>query len=294
MALQGDLPTAPRCLAPLAEIAPASFEMPPGACDTHCHVVSDRPGFPMVPTRIYTPPPAPGARYLAHLAALGCTRGVLVQISVYGTDNRYLLEVLRAHPDRLRGVAVVGPEVTDRELEELHAAGVRGLRINISFPGGGLSFDAMETLARRIAPLGWHMQFLFDGRELPALLPRMRKLPCPGAIDHMGHMPAALGLRHPAFLAMRELVAEHGWWVKLSGAYRLADDWEHCPEMTPLARALVEAAPDRMVWGSDWPHVAMARMPDTGLLRNLLPDWVPDPRLRRRILVDNPARLYDF
>jgi predicted TIM-barrel fold metal-dependent hydrolase len=275
-------------------IAPAAFHLPPGACDCHAHVIADGAGHPMVAGRSYTPPPAPEARYLDHLDAVGCSRGVLVQISVYGTDNRYLLEVLGRHPDRLRGVAVVGPEVTDRELEALHAAGVRGLRINVSFPGGGLGFDAMETLARRIAPLGWHMQFLADGRELPGLLPRMRRLPCPGTLDHMGHMPAALGLKHPAFLAMRELVVEHGWWVKLSGAYRLADDWEHSAEMTPLAQALIEAAPERMVWGSDWPHVAMGRMPDTGLLRNLLQDWAPDPELRRRILVDNPARLYDF
>jgi 2-pyrone-4,6-dicarboxylate lactonase len=294
MPMQTAPPGAPYCLPPLAAIAPASFEMPWLACDTHSHVISASPDYPMVAGRSYTPPPAPEASYLAHLAAVGCARGVLVQISVYGTDNRYLLEVLGRHPDRLRGVAVAGPEVTDRELEAMHAAGVRGLRINVSFPGGGLSFDAMETLARRIAPLGWHMQFLTDGRELPGLLPRMRKLPCPGAIDHMGHMPAALGLRHPAFLAMRELVAEHGWWVKLSGAYRLADDWEHSPEMTPLAQALIEAAPDRMVWGSDWPHVAMGRMPDTGKLRNLLQEWAPDPALRKRILVDNPARLYGF
>ena len=294
MSPQADLPTAPHCLAPSAEVAPASFPMPEGACDTHAHVISDSAAYPMVPSRIYTPPPAPEAKYLAMLAATGCSRGVIVQISVYGTDNRYLLEVLGRNRDRLRGVAVVGPEVTDRELEALHAAGVRGLRIIISFPGGGLGFDAMELLAERIAPLGWHMQFLADGRELPGLLPRMRKLACPGVLDHMGHMPAALGPRHPAFLAVRELAAEHGWWVKLSGAYRLSDDYDGFKEVTPVAQALIAAAPDRMLWGSDWPHVAMARMPDTGRLRNLLPDWAPDPAVRNRILVDNPARLYGF
>ena len=294
MNLPGALPTAPYCLAPSASMAPASFQMPPGACDTHAHVISASAEFPMVPSRSYTPPPAPEAAYLAMLAGTGCTRGVLVQISIYGTDNRYMLEVLGRHPDRLRGVAVVGPDVTDQELASLHAAGVRGLRINVSFPGAGLSFDAMELLARRIAPMGWHMQFLTDGRELPGLLPRMRKLPCPGVLDHMGHMPAALGLEHPAFLAMRELVAEHGWWAKLSGAYRLSDDYDGFKEVTPWAQALIAAAPERMVWGSDWPHVAMARMPDTGLLRNLLEVWAPDPAVRNRILVDNPARLYGF
>jgi predicted TIM-barrel fold metal-dependent hydrolase len=228
------------------------------------------------------------------LDATGCARGVLVQISVYGTSNGYLLEVLKAHPERLRGIAVVTPEVTDQELEAMHALGVRGLRINVLFPGGGLSFDAMEVLARRIAPLGWHMQFLVEGRELPGLLPRMRQLPCPGVLDHMGHMPVALGFQHPGFQAVRELVANYGWWAKLSGAYRISEEAPDFADVAPIAQGLIEAAPDRMVWGSDWPHVAMARMPDTGHLRNLLKAWAPDAATRERILVDNPARLYGF
>jgi 2-pyrone-4,6-dicarboxylate lactonase len=289
-----ELPTAPYCLAPFSSVEPAAFEMPAGACDTHAHVISTSGAYPMAPSRSYTPPPAPGEKYLAMLDATGCSRGVLVQISVYGTNNGYLLEVLKANPDRLRGIAVVPPEVTDHELEAMHAAGIRGLRINVLFPGAGLSFDAMEILARRIAPLGWHMQFLVEGRELPGLLPRMRKLPCPGVIDHMGHMPAALGFQHPGFQAVRELVANHGWWTKLSGAYRIGEDAPDFAEVTPIAQALIEAAPDRVVWGSDWPHVAMARMPDTGRLRNLLQVWAPDPATRNRILVDNPARLYGF
>jgi 2-pyrone-4,6-dicarboxylate lactonase len=289
-----ELPTAPYCLAPSSRMEPAAFEMPAGACDTHAHVIAASSAYPMAPSRSYTPPPAPEDKYLAMLAATGCSRGVIVQISVYGTDNRYMLEVLGRHPDRLRGIAVVPPEVTDQELEAMHAAGVRGLRINVLFPGAGLSFEAMETLARRIAPMGWHMQFLVDGRDLPGLLPRMRKLPCPGVIDHMGHMPAALGFHYPGFQAVRELVVNHGWWTKLSGAYRISDDYEGFSEVVPIAQALIEAAPDRVVWGSDWPHVAMPRMPDTGRLRNLLKVWAPDPLTRERILVDNPSRLYGF
>ncbi len=289
-----ELPTAPYCLAPSTEREPAAFAMPPGACDTHAHVISGSADYPMAASRSYTPPAAPGEQYVAMLDACGFARGVMVQISVYGTDNRYLLEVLKAYPDRLRGVAVVTPVVTDRELEDMHAAGVRGLRINVLFPGAGLSFDAMEVLARRIAPLGWHMQFLVDGRDLPDLLPRMRKLPCPGVIDHMGHMPAALGFQHPGFQAERELLVNHGWWTKLSGAYRIGDAFPDYPEVVPIAQALIEAAPDRVVYGSDWPHVAIPRMVDTGHLRNLLEVWAPDPALRNRILVDNPARLYGF
>jgi predicted TIM-barrel fold metal-dependent hydrolase len=289
-----ELPTAPYCLAPSSVVAPATFNMPTGACDTHAHVIAASAAYPMAPSRSYTPPPAPGAKYLAMLGAVGFARGVLIQISVYGTDNRYMLEVLAQNPDRLRGIAVATSDVTDHELEAMHATGVRGLRINVLFPGAGLSFDAMEVLARRIAPLGWHMQFLVDGRDLPDLLPRMRKLPCPGVIDHMGHMPAGLGFQHPGFQAVRELMVNHGWWAKLSGAYRISDDFDQFEDVVPIAQGLIEAAPDRVVYGSDWPHVAIPRMPDTGRLRNLLMAWAPDPAVRTRILVDNPARLYGF
>lgn len=160
----------------------------------------------MVLERSYTPPPAPEQMYLQMLDDLGMQYGVLVQISVYGTDNRYLLKVLRRNPNRLRGIAVVSPSITDSELEEMHAAGVRGLRINVLF-GGGIGFKAMELLATRIAPLGWHMQFLMDVRTLPELMPRMIKLPVPGIIDHMGHAPVSMGLDAPGFVALRHLVS---------------------------------------------------------------------------------------
>jgi len=282
------------CPVPLDILESATFTLPEGACDTHAHVVSPSADYPMVENRSYTPPSAPEEQYLAMLAATGMSRGVLVQISVYGTDNRYMLEVLKRHPLQLRGVAVATAEVTDQELLDMHAAGVRGLRINVLF-GGGTGFDAMERLASRIAPLGWHMQFLMDVRQLPELLPRMKKLPCACVVDHMGHMPVSHGLEHPGHQALLHLVRDHGWWVKLSGAYRISESWQDdYADVIPLARQLIETAPDRMVWGSDWPHVAVSRMPDTGRLRNLLPAWIPDEQLRSKILVDNPVRLYGF
>ncbi|VVE69290.1 GntR family transcriptional regulator [Pandoraea anapnoica] len=284
---------APLCLGPLPEIDPPTFEVPFGAVDTHAHVVAASDAYPMVPERSYTPPPAPEDKYVAMLDATGMTYGVLVQISVYGTDNRYMLETLRRHPDRLRGIAVVSPDVTDAELEAMHAAGVRGLRINVLF-GGGIGFTAMETLAHRIKDLGWHMQFLMDVNALPELMPRMTSLPVPGIVDHMGHTPVAQGLNSPGFSALRSLVRDHGYWVKLSGAYRISERFPTFDDVTPFAQALIDDAPDRMVWGSDWPHVSLTRMPNTGALRNLLPQWAPDAETRRRILVDNPARLYGF
>ena len=293
MTVSQQVSSAPLCLAPLPEIDPPGFEVPFGAVDTHAHVVSASDAFPMVAERSYTPPPAPEQKYLAMLDATGMTYGVLVQISVYGTDNRYMLEVLRRHPQRLRGIAVVSPEITDRELETMHEAGVRGIRINVLF-GGGIGFAAMETLAHRIKDLGWHMQFLMDVQALPELMPRMTKLPVTGIVDHMGHTPVQLGLDAPGFAALRHLVREHGYWVKLSGAYRISDRFETFEDVTPFAQALIEDAPDRMVWGSDWPHVSLTRMPNTGRLRNLLADWAPDADMRHRILVRNPARLYGF
>lgn len=282
------------CLAPLAHSEPPAFILPALACDTHAHVIASDPvRYPMSPQRSYTPPPAPEDAYLRMLDATGMARGVLVQISVYGTDNRVMVESLRRHPDRLRGVAVVAPDVSDAELADLHAAGVRGLRLNILF-GGGVSLDAMERLGERIAPAGWHLQLLLDARMLPELMPRLTRLPCPVIIDHMGHMPVSSGLAAPGFICLRTLLRDHGFWVKLSGAYRISDDFPVFRDVEPWAQSLIAAAPDRCVWGSDWPHVALQKMPDTGRLLNALPSWVPDAAQRQAILVDNPARLYGF
>ncbi|PRZ42220.1 putative TIM-barrel fold metal-dependent hydrolase [Antricoccus suffuscus] len=248
----------------------------------------------MVADRSYTPPPATEADYLAMLDATGMGRGVLVQISVNGTDNSYMLTALRHNSDRLRGVAVVDPSIGASELADLHAAGVRGTRLNVLF-GGGVGFDGMETLAAKVAPLGWHLQLLVDARQLPELMPRLTKLPVPVVIDHMGHMPADLGVDHPAFVSLLTLVRDHGGWVKLSGAYRIDPQAPTYPAASAFAAALVAAAPTRCVYGSDWPHVAPPyAMPDTGWMRNLIGDWIPDPEVRHLVLVDNPARLYDF
>lgn len=283
------------CLGPLPVSGPPGFPVPALACDCHAHVIAaDTARFPMSATRSYTPPPAPEADYLRMLNATGMQRGVLVQVSVYGTDNRVMLESLRRHPGRLRGVAVANADISDRALQAMHDDGVRGLRINVLFAGSGIGLDEMEGLAARIAPLGWHLQLLLDARLLPELLPRLVRLPCPVVIDHMGHMPVADGIDAPGFKTLRHLLSEHGFWVKLSGAYRISQDSPHFADVTALARSLVAAAPERCVWGSDWPHVALQRMPDTVALVNALPQWVPDPLQLRRILVDNPARLYDF
>ncbi|MCA8010403.1 amidohydrolase family protein [Burkholderia cenocepacia] len=286
--------SAPYCLEPNAAFEPATFKIPHFACDAHAHVISeDAHTYPVVPNRSYTPVPCPEEDYLAMLDRNGMERGVLVQISVYGTDNRYMLDVLRRHSLRLRGVGVVAPSVTDHELVEMHEAGVRGLRLNVLY-GGGVGLDSLETLAARIKDMGWHLQLLLDARQLPEFMPRLQKLTLPVVVDHMGHMPIELGMKHPGFQALRHLLTEHGWWAKLSGAYRLSEEPSPHPKVNEWAQALVDTAPDRLVWGSDWPHVAVRTMPDTGRLRNLLATWIPDATLRHKVLVSNPETLYDF
>jgi len=291
------IPAHSDCLAPLPTLAQASFALPDGACDTHAHVIARAPGYPLVPERSYTAPAATLQDYLAMLDAQGMARGVLVQVSIHGTDNRYMVEALRAHPERLRGIAVVAPDVSDAELQDLHDAGVRGLRLNVLF-GGGVGLAAMQTLAQRIAPMGWHMQFLIDVNRLDtATLRELTQLPCPGVIDHMGYVRAEAGVDAPGFQTLAHLVNDAGFWVKLSGAYRISHRHDAFDDVTPLAQALVAASPDRMLWGSDWPHVGLRApdpMPDTGVLRNALPRWIPDTATRNKILVDNPARLYRF
>ncbi len=284
----------PACQGPNPFVNRPGFAVPLEACDTHAHVIGPADRFPMVANRSYTPPPAPEAAYLGMLDSLGVARGVLVQISVYGTDNRCMVESLKAHPERLRGVAVVAPDVDDAELAVLHAAGVRGIRINVLF-GGGVAIDEMERLAARVAPLGWHIQLLIDARNLPELGPRIMKLPVEVVIDHMGHMPVSTGIVHPGFQWVLRLLGEGKAWVKLSGAYRISQAGAPFHDTLAFAQALVAAAPERCVWGSDWPHVSVeGPMFNTGALLDLLPRWVPEAAVRNRILVDNPARLYGF
>jgi predicted TIM-barrel fold metal-dependent hydrolase len=261
----------------------------------HAHVIGPPPVYPFVESRSYTAPQAGEASYLAMLDALGMQRGVLVQVSVHGTDSRLLVQTLQRHPQRLRGVAVVAPDVDDRTLAELAAANVRGLSINVLF-GGGIGFDRIESLAAIAREQGWHLQFLLDARELPgALHQRMAKLPVPIVVDHMGHLPASCGIAEPGFQALIDLVRHRDGWVKLSDAYRVTSDPSRFSDTHVMARALLETAPERILWGSDWPHVSLyERMLNTGDLLNLFAEWVTDEKQRRQVLVDNPARLYGF
>ncbi|MBE2242684.1 MAG: amidohydrolase family protein [Burkholderiaceae bacterium] len=283
---------AAKSLPPPTQYERPRFALPAGACDSHSHVVPES-GWSLVPGANYTPAPAPAETHLQMLDALGLSRGVVVQPSIFGTDNRAVVEAIARAPQRLRGVAVVAPSIPDAELQQLHTQGIRGVRFNVMLGGGG-GLQAMTELAPRLAALNWHAEILVDGQLLPELAPALMALPCRLVIDHMASLRADVAIDSPPVRALRQLLADRDTWVKLSGTYRLADeasDWR----LGKRGRTLLKDAPDRMIWGSDWPHVACSFMPDAGQLLNLLADWLnADAATLQRVLADNPANLFDF
>lgn len=289
-----DRPYAPDCAPPNPKPRAPSFAVPQGACDAHAHIIGDPRHYPMVAERSYTPPEADVGSYRHLLSTLGLERAVIVQPSFYGTDNRCTRDALRTSEGAWRGVAVLDPEADPRELKALHEDGFRGARINLLF-AGGVSIESMERIARRVAPMGWHLQLLIDIRSLPDILGRIEALPCDVVFDHVGHFPAALGPLTKGFAALQRLLDKGRTWVKLSGGYRLSTLQPPYPDVGELARRLVAQRPDRLVWGSDWPHTATSGlMPNDGELLDALAHWVPEQTTRDRILVNNPAVLYQF
>lgn len=284
---------APVCQAPDPEPRrPTRFTVPAGAVDTHAHVIGGPPEFPLVANRSYTPPAATPEAYVHMLDATGMAYGVLIQVSVHGTDNSLMLRTIRANGPRLRGIAVVPLSLPDRELLELKEAGVVGVRLNVLF-GGGIGLREMESYGSLCRELGWHIQLLIDAHEMPDMS-RIAALPVPVVVDHLGHMPTRYGVRNQGFQALLGIVRD-GAWVKLSGAYRITGEQRGYVDTIAFAHALIEAAPDRCVWGSDWPHVALSgHMMNVGDLLDLLASWVPDEAVRRKVLVENAHRLYGF
>ena len=278
------------------------FAMPPLSCDSHAHVCGPAARFPYVAGRLYTPPDETLTDYRRMLAALGVQRGVLVQPSVYGTDNSAMLEALRDGGPGLRAVAVVEPDIPAAEIAALHRAGVRGVRFNLVDRREGrniVPLDIIPSLAARIAPLGWHIEFLVNFDAAAGFAEAVAELPVPVVLGHLGY-PQAAGAATFATSAsldgLLRLIARGRCWVKLTGPYRIssAPDLPY-PDVDALAHKLVAAAPERLIWGTDWPHVMMKKpMPNDGPLTDLLARWVPDAATRLRILVDNPATLYGF
>ncbi len=283
------------CAPANATTNPPRRRAPAGACDSHFHIFGPYGRFPLSDDRPYTPPPALIAHYLDMAGTLGLTRRVVVQASVSGTDNAVTLDaVAQLGRADTRAVVVVEPDAPEARLREMAEQGAVGVRFN-AVSGGGTPVEALEALAARIAPLGWHIQLFLSGRALVELAPLLARLPVPVVLDHMAGARAADGPDSPTMQAALRLLDTGRAWVKLCG-YRAAP----APHdgIAPLARRFFAAAPERCVWGTDWPHTGFAspeEMLDDGMLLDWLHDWLEeDEAALRRVLVDNPAALYAF
>ena len=268
---------------------------PPLSCDTHAHVCGPQSIYPLVANRLYNPPEASLQEYRHMLDTLGVQRGVLVQPSVYGTDNRALLDGLVQAQGRLRGVAVLPYDVSADEVRHLHRLGVRGVRCNIvdlKEGKGQLPLAGLQQLARTIAPLGWHLEFLMHVNEFPDLHRQMRTLPVPLVFGHLGYVPTSVG-GCEGFEGLLDLARAGQAWIKMTAPYRLTPESSPYASVAPVARLLCQQVPDRLLWGSDWPHVFIKTpMPNDGDLIDLMGSWMSSSADLHAIWVDHPKHLY--
>ena len=282
------------CLPPDPHPAPPSFALPANATDCHMHLFGTAPDYPYVAERDYTPSPAGVEAARAMYKTFGIGRVVVVQPSVYGDDNRCQLEFGAQLGLPFRAVIVPPHDCTEHDMRDFHDKGVRGIRYILAHPGG-LDLAGLERAADSASERGWHLEFLLKPHQLLELAPRLAKLRCPVSFDHLAFMKVDEGVEQPAFQALLALLRDGNSWVKLSGAYRVSGTAGRYQAVLPLARTIMQTRPDRVVWGSDWPHVGqMVEMPRTTPLLDLLQDWVPDEGQRNRVLVENPAELYGF
>lgn len=287
---------------------PVDFEVPQKACDCHTHIFGDPKRFPFWAGRTYTPETALPPEMAALHRALHMERVVIVTPSVYGTDNSATLYGMKARGPNARGVAVIDERTPQRELAAMDQAGIRGIRLNLATAGltdpavGRRQFQGFSALVK---PSGWHIQINTNLSVISAIKDLVLDSPVPVVFDHFGGLTAKLGINQPGFAGFVELIRSGKAYVKLSAAYRSSTQAPDYTDMIPFAKALVTANPGRVIWGSDWPHPGAPSTPnhndvtpllpiDDGRLLNQLPVWAPDPALREKILVDNPARLYGF
>ncbi len=268
--------------------------MPSGACDCHVHIYEDR--YPLAASATFKPPPAPVPAYREAQRKLGLERVVLVQPTGYGYDNSCLLDALTQFGSSARGVAVVPQDVSDAELQRLHDSGVRGVRFML-LPGAGglLPWDALEPMAARIAPLGWHINLQLDGRDLPQHKSVIDRLPGKVVIDHTGKFMEPVPVDHASFKALQSVLERDGRWIKLSAPYETSKVGPPgYDDVSTMARALVASHPDQCLWASNWPHPNRNPRPDDAKLLRLLSDWAPDQRVREGILVKNAVAVYGW
>jgi len=290
---------APPCAPPDFHPRKPKLTLPKLACDTHAHILGPMARYAYSPTRVYTPPDCLLTDYQKMLATLGVERAVLVQPSVYGTDNTVMLEAMRTAGKAFHGVAVVDDNIADADLAKLNAAGVRGVRVNIvdvkDRKPGTLPMRELSTLAKRIAHMGWHMEFLMHCEEFPDMDRTFADFPVDIVLGHLGYMKTDKGVNDPGFQALLRLMKAGKAWVKFTGPYRITTQTMPHIDTNAFAHALIAANAGRVLWGSDWPHVMVkGAMPNDGDLCDLLSSWIPDSATREQVLVKNPEKLYGF
>jgi 2-pyrone-4,6-dicarboxylate lactonase len=300
MTMKSDTTQPPLCAAFDPKPRKPRITIPSLACDTHAHVCGPETRYPYYSRRTYTPPDSLLPAYQHMLGMLGFERAVLVQPSVYGTDNTAMLDAMKVAGPNFRGVAALADDVSVDEIRRLHDAGIRGARLNIvdvkDREPGTLPLAQLEKLARRIKPFGWHIEFLMHVDEFPDLDQMLGDFPVDTVYGHLGYLKTSLGgTAHPGFQALLRLMQAGKAWVKLTGPYRISRQPLPHADTEKFARALVAAAPRQVVWGSDWPHVHIKTpMPNDADICDLLSAWIPNETERKQVLVDNPARLYEF
>ena len=286
----------PVCMAPDPNTRTPKYKAPPKACDAHCHIFGPGDRYPYAPDRTYTPPDAPLERFKELQKTLGLERAVLVNASCHGSDNTVILDAIAQSGGKYRGVANVDASFTDKDFEELHAGGVRGIRFNfVKHLGGMPDMDVFNLLVARAADFDWHVVLHFDAADLLEFDDMLRSLPVPFIIDHMGRVPTKDGLDQEPFKILLNAARMDNCWVKICGAERISSKGPPFTDAVPFAQALLKVAPDRCLWGTDWPHPNIKKhMPNDGDLVDLIPLFMPDAELQRKVLVDNPHRLYGF
>jgi len=294
-AVLGGLATAPLAGPAEAALDHVSFKVPDGACDCHHHIYDPRWAYD--PAAVLKPPPATAADYRRYQARIGTARSVAVTPSTYAFNNECTADFLKQQGGRAIGVAVVPADVDATTLKKLHAAGFRGVRVNGAAAGNPLGPDAMMPLARRIAPLGWHMQLNLTPRQYVEHQDVILKLPVTVVVDHMAEIPGQDGVKSPTYASLRQFIDAGKTWVKLSSPDASSKSGPPgYADRVAIARALVSAAPERCVWASNWPFPSASpdNKPDPVLMMDIVKSWAPDEGLRHRVLVENPERLYGF
>lgn len=272
------------------------YRAPPGSCDAHCHVFGPADVFPYASTRKYTPPDAPREKLRQLHDTLGLERAVIVQASCHGTDNSAMLDAIAASDGRYRGVCNADDSFTESQFAELHAGGIRGVRFNfVKHLGGAPDLDKMRAIIEKVRHLPWHVELHFDAKDLLEYESVLDEIPLPVVIDHMGRAPVVDGVGQAPFQSLlSKLRNSENLWVKVSGSERLSATGPPFSDALPFASACIDAAPDRVIWGTDWPHPNVKVMPNDGDLVDLIPQMAPTIDLQRQLLVDNPARLFGF